>query len=104
MKRGLAANAAEAKHLERMGEEPCIVTGRPDTVLHHVMKVPGKRCRRDHRYVAPLIPELHNMGPLSVHELGSEELFEQTHKLPFKLADYAMAEWEKTCRIIMGDA
>lgn len=87
-------NAAEQRHMDRLAQMPCLVTGRKPVVLHHVMKAPGKRCRRDHRFVVPLVPEMHNMGPDSVHELGSEALFERKHGLRPSLADWAVKEWE----------
>lgn len=70
---------AEAEHLARVAAMPCCVTGQRPVVLHHIMHMPGKATRRDDRYVVPLIPELHNMGNLSVHMLGSERRFLEVH-------------------------
>ena len=76
---------------------PCLVSGRRPVVVHHLMKCPGKRKRRDHRFVIPLIPELHNMGNASVHLLGSEAAFERCHGLtPGFLAAWAVEQWSIT--------
>lgn len=87
--------AAERRHMDRVGQMPCVVTGRPGTVLHHVMHMPGKRRRRDHRFVVPLIPELHNMGDQSVHALGGEARFLEVHGVD--LVAWAVREWERSC-------
>lgn len=78
----------------RIAAMPCLGTGRSPVVLHHIMKCPGKNKRRDHRFVAPLIPELHNMGDKSVHLLGSEEAFKREHGID--LAAWAVEQWEIT--------
>lgn len=78
-KRKPAKPKAEAAHLARVAKLPCCVTGQRPVVLHHIMHMQGKATRRDDRYVVPLIPELHNMGNLSVHMLGSERRFLEVH-------------------------
>lgn len=70
----------------------CCVTGRKPVAIHHLMKCPGKVRRRDHRFVVPLIPELHNMGDNSVHMLGSEARFKEIHGVD--LAALAVSLWE----------
>lgn len=91
-------SALEEKHLERIKALPCLVSGRRPVDPHHVMKAPGKRCRRDHRWVVPLHRELHSFGPKSLHGLGSEAAFEKEHGLaPGYLVAWAKREWEKTC-------
>ncbi len=86
---------AEQRHMDRVRAMGCIVTGASEVVLHHVMKCPGKTKRRDHRFVVPLIPELHNMGPLSVHELATEARFLEVHG--YDLAAIAVRLWENSC-------
>ena len=69
-------NAAEQRHLDRVAKGPCIACGTTNNiVLHHVMKAPNKRRRRDHRFVARLCSGCHNMNTVSVHLLGSEARF-----------------------------
>ena len=89
--------AEEAAHLERVASLPCCVTGRRPVVVHHLMKAPGKRCRRDHRWVVPLSAMLHNQSGYSVHELGSEEKFERLWDLaPGFLIAEAARLWEES--------
>lgn len=90
-------SAAEHRHLDRIAAMPCVVTGRRPVVVHHVMRCPGKVRRRDHRFVTPLVPELHNFGPLSVHGLGSEVRFREVHGID--LAAWAITEWEVSCQL-----
>ena len=82
----------EAAHLAWVASLPCCVTGQRPVVLHHIMHMPGKRTRRDDRYVVPLIPALHNMGDLSVHMLGSEAQFLEVHGID--LPALAVKLWE----------
>jgi hypothetical protein len=90
-------SAEEAAHLERVAGLPCCVTGRRPVVVHHLMKAPGKRCRRDHRWVVPLSGMLHNLSGYSVHALGSEEKFERLWELaPGYLIETARRLWEES--------
>lgn len=73
---------------------PCVVSGQRPVVIHHVMKCPGKNKRRDHRFVVPLTPELHNMGNASVHLLGSEAAFLRVHGVD--LAEAAVRLWAES--------
>lgn len=86
--------ADEQRHLDRVGLLPCLKTGRRPVVVHHIMHMPGKRCRRDHRFVVPLIPEFHNMGDESVHSLGGEAQFKAKHKID--LVAEAVRLWEES--------
>lgn len=89
-------NALEEAHIARIKAMPCLITGKTPVDVHHLMKAPGKRCRRDHRWVVPLHHTMH-CGPQGVHGLGTEELFEKGHGLaPGFLVDWAYAAWEKT--------
>lgn len=48
-----------------------------NTVIHHILaNAPGKQGRRDHMLVVRLCPLCHNMGPRSVHLLGSEAAYQ----------------------------
>jgi hypothetical protein len=90
-------NSLEEAHVEGIRKMPCVVSGKSPVVAHHLMKAPGKRCRRDHRWVVPLAPELHNMGPHSVHALGSEAAFEMWHRLiQGALIETARRLWEES--------
>ena len=60
---------------------PCLITGNPAHV-HHLLKAPGKRAGRDHRWVVPIAPLLHTDGGCSIHRLGSEAAFERMWDLP----------------------
>lgn len=91
----IVAHGAEKRHVERIAAMPCVVTGSLPVVVHHIMHMKGKLRRRDHRFIVPLIPELHNMGNDSVHALGGEAAFLKKHR--FDLVAWAIKEWEKTC-------
>ena len=96
-KAGAAPDGPEKRHIERIAAMPCLVTGKTPVVVHHLMKCPGKQRRRDHRFVIPIIPELHNMRPESIHGLGSEEKFERVWSLaPGFLAAWAIQQWEES--------
>lgn len=92
--KGKAAPTAEERwHMDRVAALGCCVTGRKDVVIHHIMHMAGKARRRDHRFVVALIPELHNMGPLSVHALGGEAAFMEQHGVD--LVERAIQDWEQ---------
>ncbi len=93
--KAISKSALEAAHLDRIGKMACVKTGRRPVVIHHIMHMPGKRCRRDHRYVVPLIPAFHNMGDNSVHGLGGEAKFKEVHGID--LVAWAVREWSVTC-------
>lgn len=95
----LSKTALEEKHLARVAALPCCVTGKRPVVVHHLMRAPGKRTRRDHRWVVPLTDELHrNTAAESVHGLGTEAKFEAHHRLvDGYLVAWAAREWEVTC-------
>lgn len=96
-------NALEEAHIARIKAMRCLVSGKQYVDAHHLMKAPGKRCRRDHRWVVPLHRELHNGGADSVHGLGSEALFEQRHGFaPGYLVAWAQREWERSCSMLLG--
>lgn len=97
MKRTATSKSAlEDKHLARVAGLPCCVTGRRPVVVHHLMKAPGKRCRRDHKWVVPLINDLHrNESKESVHGLGTEAKFEAHHHL---VPGFLIAEAERLWR------
>jgi len=92
-RKATSKTAQEAAHIQRVASLGCVVTGAP-AVLHHIMSAPNKRCRRDHRWIVPLSPELHNMGNQSVHMLGSEEAFKRAHGVD--LVQIALQLWEES--------
>jgi hypothetical protein len=95
-------NALEEAHVARIRLMRCLVSGKRPVEAHHLMKAPGKRCRRDHRWVVPLHHTMHR-GPKGVHGLGTEEAFEKEHGLaPGYLIAWAKREWEKTCASELG--
>jgi len=94
-RRATDTNEIEQIHLDRIRSLPCAVPGcNGVSVPHHLMKAPDKRCRRDHRWTAPLCPNHHNLWNDSVHLLGSEEKFRQAHGVD--LLAIAAREWAAT--------
>ena len=97
----LAATSAEQRHMSRVAIGNCLGCGcHKDIVLHHIMHAPGKTKRRDHRYVARLCAQCHNMGNRSVHLLGSERAFLDATGVD--LVAWAVAQWDKSCAIEAG--
>lgn len=87
-------NELEEHHVARIKAMPCLVSRRAHPDPHHLMKAPGKRCRRDHRWVVPLHRSMHDF----LHALGSEAAFEKHQGLtPGFLIAWAKQEWEKSC-------
>ena len=84
-------NAAERRHMDRLAGFHCVACGERPVHLHHVMHMPDKAMRRDHRYIVPLCPDCHQ-GPLGVHGLGSEARFEEYWSVP-PLAATARELW-----------
>lgn len=66
--------AEERDHVELIRSLGCLICGRP-AIAHHVMHMPGKRKRRDDRFVVPLCNDVHHLSEVGVHGLGSEEAF-----------------------------
>jgi hypothetical protein len=95
-----STSALEKKHLDRVGTLPCAVSGKRPVDKHHLMVAPGKERRRDHRWVVPLHPSLHNQGAESVHMLGSEAKFEAHHGLRRGwLIEQAAKLWEESLSV-----
>jgi hypothetical protein len=65
-------NAAERAHMDRIGRMPCVGCGSIFVELHHSLSAPGKRCRRDHRFVVPVCSRVPPRKPSGIHGLGSE--------------------------------
>lgn len=54
----------------------CQAGGSGDLVIHHLLaRALGKQGRRDHWFVVLISSDLHNLGTISVHQLGSEAAF-----------------------------
>jgi hypothetical protein len=100
-RQGSDPTAGEARHHERLRALGCIVTGQPTRVLHHIMHMPGKSQRRDHRYVVPLLARLHNMGDDSVHALAGEERFREVHGVD--LVAEAVRLWRESVAMGIAD-
>lgn len=88
-KRSRGATAEEREHMDRVASLGCLLTGRP-AELHHIMHMPGKARRRDHRFVVPLSSEMHR-GTQGVHGLGSEAKF--LRRWGVDLAEWATDAW-----------
>lgn len=99
--KAVSKTALEKRHLERIAGLPCIVSGKRPVVVHHLMIAPGKERRRDHRWVVPLVNDLHrNDAKDSVHGLGTEAKFEAHHRLKRGfLIEQAARLWEETCEL-----
>lgn len=72
--------AAEKRHMQRVAELPCLVSGRSPVTLHHVTGYADRmgRISRSHQRVVPLRPEYHliQFGPRwSVEALGHRGFF-----------------------------
>jgi hypothetical protein len=70
-----APTAAEQRHMDRVAELPCLVSGRREVTLHHVTadSFCMGRFPRSHRLIVPLAPQYHLIqhGPReSVEALG----------------------------------
>lgn len=90
--------ALEEAHVARLKKMRCVVTGKQPVDVHHLMKAPDKRCRRDHRWTVPLHGSMHNRGDNSVHGLGTESMFEVMHGLkPGFLIETAERLWRESC-------
>ncbi len=97
MKPDINADPVVKFHKDRIGQMNCVITGNPVKALHHIMHVAGKDTRRDDRYIVPLAHSLHNGRSDSVHLLGSEAAFLDTHG--FDLVHWAVTEWEISQRL-----
>jgi tRNA G37 N-methylase Trm5 len=70
MKRRNKANQAEKTHMKRISEMQCLWCGAMPVQVHHViMSLPGKRTRKDHRYVAALCRSCH----FHLHDVVGDE-------------------------------
>jgi hypothetical protein len=85
-------SAIEQRHMDRVGQMPCFACGRRPIELHHIMHMPGKKTRRDHRYIVPLCGYCHRDGKHGVHGMGSERIFKDV--LRVDLVKMAVREWD----------
>lgn len=71
-KAGAPPNARERWHGAYVRRQPCFGCGRNGSEAHHtLLRIPGKRGRRDHRWQLPVCPDCHR-GPRGIHGIGSE--------------------------------
>lgn len=70
-RKGVKANALEKLHMGRVAEMVCAVCGKFPVIVHHWLKCPYRRTRRDHLCVGPLCPECH----VALHLDGNEIRF-----------------------------
>ena len=93
-KAGAAPTAEQERFHASLKSLPCQCNcGRPGECTHHLLaRVPGKVGRRDHWFVVRLSNHCHNLGPKSVHLLGSEAAFLREHGVD--LAAVAVANRE----------
>jgi len=64
-------NALERMHMARVRQMVCVVCGKWPVIVHHWLKCPYRRTRRDHLCIGPLCPECH----LALHLDGNEIRF-----------------------------
>lgn len=74
--------ASERKHMDRVAQLPCLVSGRRPVTLHHVTGYADRmgRFSRSHKLVVPLAPEYHLIqhGPaMSVEALGHQGFYQE---------------------------
>lgn len=80
-KAGAPPTAAEKRHMERVAQLPCLVSGKHPVTLHHVTgyaRIMG-RFARSHQLVVPLAPEYHlkQFGEKSVEALGHRGFYRE---------------------------
>lgn len=92
--------AAEKRHMARVAEMPCLVSGRSPVTLHHVTGYADRmgRFARSHKLVVPLAPEYHLIQhdpfqTLSVEALGHRGFFEEWG---IDLLAVAMRLWDES--------
>lgn len=76
--------AEEKRHIARVAEMPCLVSGEQATVHHVTAPIHGGRMSRSPRRVVPLAPRFHQIihdpkasDPQSVERLGHRGFFEK---------------------------
>ncbi len=67
----------------------CLVCGLAAN-LHHILRLKGKRCRRDHKFVVPLC-RCHHQDKGGVHDLGGEPQFKEAYGID--LVAWAVEQW-----------
>jgi hypothetical protein len=98
-RKAVSQTALEKRHIARLHDLPCVVTGKRPVEAHHLMQAPGKERRRDHRWAVPLHYLAHR-GPEGIHGLGTEAKFESHHGLRRGfLIELAAKLWEETCAL-----
>lgn len=78
----MKATAAERRHMDRVAQQPCLVSERHGVTLHHVTGYADRigRFSRSHRLIVPLAPEYHLIqhGPFySVEALGHQGFYHE---------------------------
>lgn len=84
-KAGAPPTPAEKRHMERVADLPCLVSGKRPVTLHHVTAYADKpgRFARSHKLVVPLAPEYHQAvydnasAPVSVEILGHRGFYQE---------------------------
>lgn len=93
----VSKTALEREHMDRIGKMACLGCSRRPVEVHHLMKCPDKRCRRDHRFVVPLCETCHR-GKTGVHGLGSEQLWGERRGID--LPSWAIQQWEISMELL----
>jgi len=73
-RKGVKPNALEKLHMARLAEMACLACKQRPVHVHHLLRSPHARRRRDHMATVPLCPTCHT-GQGSVHHHGDERLF-----------------------------
>lgn len=105
---GAPPTAQERRHIARVGQLPCLVSGERGATVHHVTgtrygPLPPGVPRRSHKRIVPLARRFHqtvadpsSRNPLSVEGMGHAKFFEK-----YGIDLFAEAErlWEETCAL-----
>ena len=90
-----APTAAERRHLNRIGEMPCLVCDGP-AVIHHVVSNGYQRITRTHRLITPLCYRHHVDSPEAIHRIGHANFYAM-HGID--LYKWACVEWDKSAAL-----
>ncbi len=84
--------------MDRMAEMGCVFTGGGPGVLHHLMRAPGKKTRRDHRYIVCLDDLLHR----TLHDQVGDEVRFFTDLGKPDIYIWALEQWNESVRLYNG--
>ena len=93
--------ALEKRHMDRVANLPCLVSGKRGVTLHHVTAYADRigRFSRSHQLIVPLAPEFHlyQHGPKSSVEALGHRGFARTYKIDLLVE--AQRLWAETLEL-----